>query len=124
MPPHFLVHFAVEDLAARLTQVARLGGRVQVPPFETSYGTTAVVTDNQGRPLRCCAAEAFRPRCHRVSWVNRDTRIVGGFATRGSDRKNQGTCRHGGAVVRRCTSVVHRWWRDSYGEVAGKWWIS
>jgi hypothetical protein len=28
--------------------VVRLGGRVQVPPFGTSYGTAAVVTDNQG----------------------------------------------------------------------------
>lgn len=48
MPPHLLVHFAARDLAAGLAEVARLGGRVQVPPFETSYGTAAVVTDNQG----------------------------------------------------------------------------
>ncbi|CAL9492990.1 Putative glyoxylase CFP32 [Streptomyces sp. enrichment culture] len=48
MPPHFLVHFAVEDPAATMEEVTRLGGRVQVPPFETSYGTAAVVTDNQG----------------------------------------------------------------------------
>jgi predicted enzyme related to lactoylglutathione lyase len=48
MPPHFVVHFRVEDCAAALGRVARLGGRVQVPPFETSYGTVAVVTDNQG----------------------------------------------------------------------------
>ena len=48
MPPHFLVHFAVEDVAGALEDVTRLGGRVQVPPFETSYGEVAVVTDNQG----------------------------------------------------------------------------
>ncbi|MGP3735214.1 VOC family protein [Streptomyces sp. GDS52] len=48
MPPHFLVHFAVEDPAATMAEVTRLGGRVQVPPFDTSYGTVAVVTDNQG----------------------------------------------------------------------------
>ena len=48
MPPHFVVHFRVEDCAAALGRVSRLGGRVQVPPFETSYGTVAVVTDNQG----------------------------------------------------------------------------
>jgi predicted enzyme related to lactoylglutathione lyase len=48
MPPHFLVHFAVEDPGAALEEVVRLGGRVQVPPFGTSYGTAAVVTDNQG----------------------------------------------------------------------------
>ncbi|MEU5093971.1 VOC family protein [Streptomyces sp. NPDC020996] len=48
MPPHFLVHFAVEDCAAALEEVHRLGGRVQAPPFSTSYGLVAVVTDNQG----------------------------------------------------------------------------
>ncbi|WP_282702584.1 VOC family protein [Streptomyces sp. CC219B] len=48
MPPHFLVHFGVEDCEGALAAVRRLGGRVQVPPFETSYGTVAVVTDNQG----------------------------------------------------------------------------
>ncbi|KJK39112.1 hydrolase [Streptomyces variegatus] len=48
MPPHFLVHFAVADVAAALEDVKRLGGRVQAPPFETSYGEAAVVTDNQG----------------------------------------------------------------------------
>ncbi|MCF1650495.1 MULTISPECIES: VOC family protein [Streptomyces] len=48
MPPHFLVHFAVEDVPAALEDVRRLGGRVQAPPFETSYGEVAVVTDNQG----------------------------------------------------------------------------
>ncbi|MFF5343281.1 VOC family protein [Streptomyces althioticus] len=48
MPPHLLVHFAVTELEPALERVARLGGRTQVPPFETSYGTAAVVTDNQG----------------------------------------------------------------------------
>jgi len=48
MPPHFLVHFRVEDIEPVLGAVHRLGGRVQVPPFETSYGKVAVVTDNQG----------------------------------------------------------------------------
>ncbi|MGW0912282.1 VOC family protein [Streptomyces sp. NPDC002784] len=48
MPPHFLVHFAVRDCAEAVEAVRRLGGRVQAPPFETSYGTVAVVTDNQG----------------------------------------------------------------------------
>lgn len=48
MPPHFLVHFLVGDCEAALGQVVRLGGRVQVPPFETSYGGVAVVTDDQG----------------------------------------------------------------------------
>ncbi|MFG2128779.1 VOC family protein [Streptomyces sp. NPDC048751] len=48
MPPHFLVHFRVEDCAAALGTVNRLGGRVQAGPFDTSYGTVGVVTDNQG----------------------------------------------------------------------------
>ncbi|WP_374190620.1 VOC family protein [Streptomyces sp. CRB46] len=48
MPPHFLVHFRTEDVEAALGTVARLGGRVRVPPFETSYGGVAVVSDGQG----------------------------------------------------------------------------
>ncbi|MFE5259401.1 VOC family protein [Streptomyces coelicoflavus] len=48
MPPHFLVHFLVEDVTAGLATVARLGGRVRVPPFGTSYGRVAVVSDGQG----------------------------------------------------------------------------
>ncbi|MFD4525413.1 VOC family protein [Streptomyces sp. NPDC058470] len=48
MPPHFLVHFGVEDCEAVIGTVNRLGGRVQAAPFDTSYGRVAVVTDNQG----------------------------------------------------------------------------
>ena len=48
MPPHFLVHFASRTARPLLGTVNRLGGRVQAPPFETSYGQVAVVTDNQG----------------------------------------------------------------------------
>ncbi|GHI06949.1 hydrolase [Streptomyces cellostaticus] len=48
MPPHFVTHFRVADLDDSLGAVQRLGGRVQAPPFETSYGRVAVVTDNQG----------------------------------------------------------------------------
>ncbi|MFJ7077729.1 VOC family protein [Streptomyces sp. NPDC098781] len=48
MPPHFVVHFRVADCEEILGTVNRLGGRVQVPPFETSYGKVAVVTDDQG----------------------------------------------------------------------------
>lgn len=48
MPPHFVVHFQVADCEEVLGTVNRLGGRVQVPPFETSYGKVAVVTDDQG----------------------------------------------------------------------------
>ncbi|MEU3292452.1 VOC family protein [Streptomyces longwoodensis] len=48
MPPHFVVHFGVEDCEAALGTVGRLGGRVQSGPFTASYGTVAVVTDDQG----------------------------------------------------------------------------
>jgi predicted enzyme related to lactoylglutathione lyase len=48
MPPHFVAHFRVTALDDALGAVRRLGGRVQAPPFETSYGRVAVVTDNQG----------------------------------------------------------------------------
>ncbi|MES4886661.1 VOC family protein [Streptomyces sp. NPDC096012] len=48
MPPHFLTHFRVTDLADALETVRGLGGRVQAPPFDTSYGLVSVVTDNQG----------------------------------------------------------------------------
>ncbi|MDX3248971.1 VOC family protein [Streptomyces sp. ME18-1-4] len=48
MPPHFLVHFGVEDCQEALGAVSRLGGRVQAGPFTASYGTVAVVTDSQG----------------------------------------------------------------------------
>lgn len=48
MPPHILAHFRVTGLDEALGTVRRLGGRVQAPPFEASYGRVAVVTDNQG----------------------------------------------------------------------------
>ncbi|MFF9770677.1 VOC family protein [Streptomyces sp. NPDC014636] len=48
MPPHFVTHFRVTDLDEALGAVQRLGGRLQVPPFEASYGRVAIVTDNQG----------------------------------------------------------------------------
>ncbi|MER5530980.1 VOC family protein [Streptomyces sp. NPDC002677] len=48
MPPQFVVHFRTGDVGAAVEAVRQLGGRVQAPPFETSYGKAAVVTDNQG----------------------------------------------------------------------------
>ena len=61
MPPHFLVHFGVEDCAAAVAAVTRLGGRVQAPPFETSYGKVAVVTDNQGASFAVLERLTARP---------------------------------------------------------------
>ncbi|MGW0822038.1 VOC family protein [Streptomyces sp. NPDC002845] len=60
MPPHFLVHFGVEDCEAALGTVSRLGGRVQVPPFDASYGRVAVVTDSQGASFALLQREAKR----------------------------------------------------------------
>ncbi|MEU9241438.1 VOC family protein [Streptomyces sp. NPDC048385] len=48
MPSQFVVHFRTGDVTAAVGAVQQLGGRVQAPPFETSYGKVAVVTDNQG----------------------------------------------------------------------------
>jgi predicted enzyme related to lactoylglutathione lyase len=48
MPPHILVHFRVDDCERAVQEVLRLGGRVQAPAYETSYGRVAVVTDDQG----------------------------------------------------------------------------
>ncbi|MCG7210566.1 VOC family protein [Streptomyces arenae] len=48
MPSQFVVHFRTGDVEAATGAVRQLGGRVQAPPFETSYGKVAVVTDNQG----------------------------------------------------------------------------
>lgn len=48
MPAHFLVYFSVTDCDATVSAVRRLGGRVQVEPFDIPYGRMAVVVDNQG----------------------------------------------------------------------------
>ncbi|WP_409471380.1 VOC family protein [Streptomyces sp. HC307] len=48
MPPHFLVHFRVEDCDAALGTVNRLGGRAQAGPFDTAYGTVGMASDDQG----------------------------------------------------------------------------
>ncbi|WP_376735510.1 VOC family protein [Streptomyces broussonetiae] len=62
MPPHFLVHFQVADCAAALAEVARLGGRVQVDPFVTSYGTVGVASDDQGTSFAVLEREWGRDR--------------------------------------------------------------
>jgi len=61
MPPHFLVHFGVEDCDAALGTVSRLGGRIWAPVFETSYGRVAVVTDNQGASFAVLEQPKERP---------------------------------------------------------------
>ncbi len=53
-----------------------------------------------------------------------DTLFVAWFASGGPARNNRGACRSGGAAVRGCTGPRTRVGACSYGEVAGKWWIS
>jgi predicted enzyme related to lactoylglutathione lyase len=48
MPAHWSVYFHVADADAAAHRVGELGGRVIVPPFDTSAGRIAVVTDPQG----------------------------------------------------------------------------
>ncbi|GGV69281.1 hypothetical protein GCM10010512_42330 [Streptomyces thermoviolaceus subsp. thermoviolaceus] len=86
-------------------------------------GRAAKVTETAAVPTRTGTVGAPRAVFHGV--CGGTSRFVGRFATGAAARKNRGACRHGGAVVRRCTSVAYTWrWRGSYGEVAGKWWIS
>jgi uncharacterized protein len=48
MPPHWMNYFAVDDTDAAVKKVAELGGKVHVPPFDTSHGRLAVVSDPAG----------------------------------------------------------------------------
>ncbi|WP_437679156.1 VOC family protein [Sorangium sp. So ce131] len=48
VPPHWMVYFAVADVEASNARLAELGGKVQVPPFDTPYGRQSVVTDPWG----------------------------------------------------------------------------
>ena len=48
VPPHWLVYFAVPDIAAALAAVERRGGSVLMRDFDTPYGRMAAVTDPGG----------------------------------------------------------------------------
>jgi predicted enzyme related to lactoylglutathione lyase len=48
VPNHWLVYFAVENVAAAVARVAELGGSVVTAPFNTPIGDMAVVSDPQG----------------------------------------------------------------------------
>jgi len=49
VPPHWLLHFAVADLAASRARVQQLGGSVMVPEIPIpGVGTIAIVADPQG----------------------------------------------------------------------------
>lgn len=47
-PPHWMVYFAVDEIAAACSQLTELGGRVCIPPFSIPIGKIAIVGDPQG----------------------------------------------------------------------------
>lgn len=48
VPPHWLIHFVVEDVDAALAKVTALGGTRRHGPIESPYGRIAVVSDPYG----------------------------------------------------------------------------
>ncbi len=48
VPPHWSVYFAVEDAAAAVAQIEKLGGSIIMPPRDIEPGIFAVVADAQG----------------------------------------------------------------------------
>lgn len=48
IPAHWMPYFAVSDVHATVQLVPTSGGTVSVPPFETPYGTIAVLNDPGG----------------------------------------------------------------------------
>jgi predicted enzyme related to lactoylglutathione lyase len=48
LPAHWMVYFAVEDTDATASRSEELGGRVAVPPFDSSVGRIAVLNDPAG----------------------------------------------------------------------------
>lgn len=48
VPPHWNNYFKVTDTAAACEQVKQLGGTVLREPWDTPFGTMALVTDDQG----------------------------------------------------------------------------
>ncbi|HZV72750.1 MAG TPA: VOC family protein [Conexibacter sp.] len=48
VPPHWLVYFGVDDLAAALERVGELGGTVHAGPIDIQMAKIAIVADPQG----------------------------------------------------------------------------
>lgn len=48
VPPHWMPYFAVNDVQAAVTTAAEHGGAVQVTPFDSPYGTIAILADPDG----------------------------------------------------------------------------
>lgn len=51
VPSHWLAYFAVSSCDTSTAQLAKLGGKVMAPAFDTPYGRIAVVTDPFGAPF-------------------------------------------------------------------------
>jgi predicted enzyme related to lactoylglutathione lyase len=60
MPPHWLVYFGADDVAATSGRVQELGGTILVPPLEIPMGAMAVAQDPQGAVFALFAGE-FEP---------------------------------------------------------------
>ncbi|MFD9108921.1 VOC family protein [Streptomyces bottropensis] len=91
MPPHFLVHFGTDDCEAALATVTRLGGRVQVPPFDTSYGNVAVVTDNQGASFALLRRRNGNGRREAPQATDQVEQRPDGLRQEGDDRREDDT---------------------------------
>lgn len=58
LPPHWMVYFLVDDTDVAAARVEELGGKVSVPPFDSSAGRIAVVGDSQGGTFSIIATPA------------------------------------------------------------------
>lgn len=48
IPPHWMTYFGVDDTDAACAAIADAGGKVSIPPFDSTFGRMAVVDDPQG----------------------------------------------------------------------------
>ncbi|MEF2280164.1 VOC family protein [Deinococcus sp. YIM 134068] len=48
IPPHWMPYFAVNDVREAVRVAPESGGTVQVPPFDSPYGTIAILSDPDG----------------------------------------------------------------------------
>ncbi|WP_168734936.1 VOC family protein [Deinococcus sp. KSM4-11] len=48
VPPHWMTYFAVDDVQQALKTAEEHGGRVNVPPFASPFGTIAILADPDG----------------------------------------------------------------------------
>ena len=65
IPPHWLIHIAVDDVDAIAARVPGLGGTVAAPPFDIfDAGRMTIISDPTRRARRVLAGQtAHRRRC-------------------------------------------------------------